>query len=222
MPPAALVTLAACWGLILVAWVAGALYGLFRARPERSRRRSGAATIIGTVAVCAMLAVLLRRYTSGLTVAAPWARGLGLAILILSTAFALWARVTLGTMWSVAPRVKGDRRLRTHGPYAVTRHPIYSGLLGMLLGTTLLAGVGELIALVPVGLIFFEVKIRQEERLLLATFPEEYPEYRRVVPQLIPGLHTLRLRRRPRGAAPSATESKATDPVRRTEMDAKK
>ncbi len=49
--------------------------------------------------------------------------------------------------------------------------------------------------LVPVGLVLFEIKIRQEERLLLAMFPEEYPRYRREVPQLIPGLHALRRRR---------------------------
>jgi protein-S-isoprenylcysteine O-methyltransferase Ste14 len=54
--------------------------------------------------------------------------------------FTLWARFSLGTMWSVAPKVKGDHQLRTHGPYAVTRHPIYTGLLGMMLGATLLAG----------------------------------------------------------------------------------
>jgi len=97
-------------------------------------------------------------------------------------------------MWSVAPRVKGDRRLRTRGPYAVTRHPIYTGLLGMVLGATLLSGIGQWIVLFPVGLIVVEVKIRMEERLMVATFPEEYLRYRRRVPQLVPGLYVLRQR----------------------------
>jgi protein-S-isoprenylcysteine O-methyltransferase Ste14 len=61
----------------------------------------------------------------------------------------------------------------------------------MLLGTTLLGGMGRWIVLVAVGLILFEVKIHMEEGLLLATFPDEYPAYRRQVPQLIPGLHAL-------------------------------
>jgi protein-S-isoprenylcysteine O-methyltransferase Ste14 len=74
----------------------------------------------------------------------------------------------------------------------VTRHPIYSGLLGMLLGTTLLGGMGRWLVLVAVGLILFEVKIRMEEQLLLATFPDEYPGYRQRVPQLVPGLHLPR------------------------------
>ena len=37
----------------------------------------------------------------------------------------------------------GLRGLRTDGPYAITRHPIYTGLLGMLLGTALLGGLGQ-------------------------------------------------------------------------------
>jgi protein-S-isoprenylcysteine O-methyltransferase Ste14 len=103
-------------------------------------------------------------------------------------------RFSLGTMWSVAPKVKDDHQLRTHGPYAVTRHPIYTGLLGMMLGATLLSGIGQWIVLFPVSLIVFEVKIRMEERLMVVTFPDEYPRYRRRVPQLVPGLYALRQR----------------------------
>jgi protein-S-isoprenylcysteine O-methyltransferase Ste14 len=116
-------------------------------------------------------------------------------VLIASTVFALWARFSLGTSWSIAPEVGGDRRLRTEGPYAVTRHPIYTGLLGMILGTALLAGLGQAILAVVAGLIVFSVKVHQEEQLLLATFPESYPGYRQRVPQLIPGLGMLHRRR---------------------------
>lgn len=76
-------------------------------------------------------------------VAALWVRVLGLAVLVASTVLTLWARFSLGTMWSVAPRVQGDQRLRTHGPYAVPRHPIYTGVLGMLVGATLVSGIGS-------------------------------------------------------------------------------
>ena len=69
-----------------------------------------------------------------------WARLLGLALLLAATGLTLWARLVLGTMWSAAPAVKAEHQLRTTGPYAVTRHPIYTGLLGMMLGSGLLAG----------------------------------------------------------------------------------
>ena len=150
--------------------------------------------LIGVVVACLALAIVSRSQFGGLAVGALWVRLLGLAVLVASTVFTLWARFSLGTMWSVAPKVKDDHQLRTHGPYAVTRHPIYTGLLGMLLGATLLSGIGQWIVLVPVALIVFEVKIRMEERLMVATFPEEYPRYRRQVPQLIPGLYALRQR----------------------------
>ena len=199
------VGIAVCVGVVVVVWVAGALYNAFRsphsaphAPRERTRSQPGLTAgdggLIVVALVCAGLAIAGRSHFDSLAVEAWWARVLGLAVLVASTVFTLWARFSLGTMWSVAPMVKDDHQLRTHGPYAVTRHPIYTGLLGMLLGATLLSGIGQWIVLVPVGLILFEVKIRMEEPLMLATFPDDYPQYRRQVPQLIPGLYALRQR----------------------------
>ncbi len=186
----------ACWGTVVIVWIAGALYNAVRVPGTGRRRQRESATYIAAIVVCAIVAVLgqplLNQYAS---VGSVWVEVLGLGLLVVSTGFTLWARFSLGTMWSVAPRIGGDGRLRTHGPYGVTRHPIYSGLLGMLLGTTLLGGMGRWLVLVAVGLILFEVKIRLEEQLLLATFPDEYPGYRQRVPQLVPSLHALRRRR---------------------------
>jgi protein-S-isoprenylcysteine O-methyltransferase Ste14 len=88
--------------------------------------------------------------------------------------------------------VGGDRRLRTTGPYAVTRHPIYTGLLGMIVGSGLLAGLGVRLVVMAAAFIGIEMKIRMEERLLLATFPDESPTDRAGVPQLIPWLRIAR------------------------------
>ena len=120
-----------------------------------------------------------------------WVTILGSAVLLASTAFTLWARAALGTMWSMDAAVKQGHQLRTDGPYGITRHPIYTGMLGMLLGSLLLAGVGRSLPILLAGVVFFEVKIRAEERLMSATFPVEYARYRQQVPQLIPGLRRL-------------------------------
>jgi protein-S-isoprenylcysteine O-methyltransferase Ste14 len=120
---------------------------------------------------------------------AAWIRILGLAILLAGTAFAVWARLTLGAMWSAVPEVKEEHALRTSGPYAVTRHPIYTGMLAMLGGTGLLVGDGRWLVAFPVFVVLVEIKLHIEERLMLAEFPEDYPRYRRRVPQLVPGLH---------------------------------
>jgi protein-S-isoprenylcysteine O-methyltransferase Ste14 len=199
------VGIAVCVGIVVVVWVAGALYNALRsphsashAPRERPRSQPGLTVgdggLIGVAVACVGLAIVGRSHFDGLTVGALWVRVLGLVVLVVSTAFTLWARLSLGTMWSMAPKVKGDHQLRTHGPYAVTRHPIYTGLLGMMLGATLLSGIGQWIVLFPVGLVLFEVKIRMEERLMVATFPDEYARYRRRAPQLVPGLYVLRQR----------------------------
>lgn len=185
-----------CWVTVIVVWIAGAIYNAVRAPRERIRSESATAEYLGALIVCAIVALFGRRVGEQyLSVDAAWVRAIGLVVLVASTLFALWARLSLGTSWSVDPQVGGDRMLRTEGPYAVTRHPIYTGLLGMLIGSTLLAGTGEWIVLVAVGLILFEVNIRREERLLVATFPDEYPGYRERVPQLVPGLGLVRRRR---------------------------
>jgi protein-S-isoprenylcysteine O-methyltransferase Ste14 len=197
--------IAVCVGTVVVVWVAGALYNALHTRRdashaprERTQSQFGlTARDSGLIVVAVVglgLAIAGRSHFDGLAVGASWVRVLGLVVLVASTVFTLWARFSLGTMWSIAPKVKDDHRLRTDGPYAVTRHPIYTGLLGMMLGATLLSGIGQWIVLFPVGLIVFEVKIRIEEHLMVATFSDEYPRYRRQVPQLVPGLYALRHR----------------------------
>ncbi len=199
------VGLAVCVGVVVVVWVAGALYNAIRSSRSASHApherpwsqpglTAGDGGLIGVAVVCVGLAMVSRSQFGGLVIGALWVRVLGLVVLVASTVFTLWARFSLGTSWSMAPKVGGDHQLRTHGPYAVTRHPIYTGLLGMMLGATLLSGIGQWIVLFPVGLIVFEVKVRMEERLMVATFSDEYPRYRRQVPQLVPGLYVLRRR----------------------------
>ena len=97
-----------------------------------------------------------------LEIHAPGLRVLGLAILLAATALTVWARLALGAMWSAAPTVKQEHKLRTSGPYAITRHPIYTGLLGMMLGSLLLAGGGRWIVPFAVYLVVLEFKIRIE------------------------------------------------------------
>jgi protein-S-isoprenylcysteine O-methyltransferase Ste14 len=123
-----------CVGAVVVVWVAGALYNVLHSRRdaahaprERTRSQPGSNALIIVAVVCAGLAVAGRNHFDGLAVGALWARVLGLGVLAASTVFTLWARFSLGTSWSVAPTVQGDHQLRTHGPYAVTRHPIYTG-----------------------------------------------------------------------------------------------
>jgi protein-S-isoprenylcysteine O-methyltransferase Ste14 len=183
--------LVACWGAIAVAWLAGAIYYESRSPAEQTRTGFVSPVMIGTVIVVALSAAVPGADWLRLELHVTGLRILGLAILLAATALTIWARVALGTMWSVAPTVKEDHKLRTSGPYAITRHPIYTGLLGMMLGSLLLAGGGRWVASFVVYLVALEFKIRIEERLMLAEFPHDYPRYRQHVPRLVPGLRLI-------------------------------
>ena len=168
-----------------MAWLAGALYNAARGPAQRTRTRFSPVMLVGALIGWAVFRAVPDTDWQALTVQAPWVRVLGLAILFGCTVFTLWARLVLGTMWSSDPIVKQGHELQADGPYGITRHPIYTGMLGMLLGTVLLAGVGQQILILPIGLVLFEIKISIEEPLMSATFPKEYRRYRQQVPQLI-------------------------------------
>jgi protein-S-isoprenylcysteine O-methyltransferase Ste14 len=184
----AVVGLVACWGAVALAWLAGAIYYEAQAPAEQTRKAYASPLWISTAIMVTVSVAVPRTDWRSLTFYGPPARILGLAILLAATALTIWARLTLGAMWSAAPAVKQEHKLRTSGPYAVTRHPIYTGLLGMMLGSLLLAGAGRWIVAFPVYLTVLEFKIRVEERLMAAEFPDDYPRYRRRVPRLVPGL----------------------------------
>ena len=69
------------------------------------------------------------------------------------------------------------------------RHPIYSGILLAMMGTTLF--VGEWRAVVGLVLVFLThgVKARREEALLASQFGQQYEEYRKRTGSLIPRLY---------------------------------
>ena len=187
----AAVSIVVCWGLFAVVWLVTAGYNETRAPEVRQRSWYGTGVVPVVVITVLVRQVVPRGAWSSLTFGAPWARFLGLAILLTATALTLWARFVLGVMWSAVPAVKEGHQLRTSGPYSITRHPIYTGMLGMLLGTMLVAGGGVWIISFPVAVVLIEYKIRIEEHLMTQEFPEDYPTYRKRVPQLIPGLRLL-------------------------------
>ncbi len=103
-------------------------------------------------------------------------------------AFAWWARLHIGGLWSSGVTRKEDHRLIDSGPYAFVRHPIYTGLL---IGTVaLLAISGRTFAvggfvLVVVGIF---LKARLEERFLREELGADvYSAYAKRVPMLVPG-----------------------------------
>jgi protein-S-isoprenylcysteine O-methyltransferase Ste14 len=122
-----------------------------------------------------------------------WPTGLALglaadAIVLAGAAFSIWARVTLGRNWSAEVSFKEDHELIESGPYALVRHPIYTGVLAMALGTAIAYGrvIGLLLFCALCAAFWW--KARAEERIVAGHFPEAYAEYRARVPAIVPFL----------------------------------
>jgi protein-S-isoprenylcysteine O-methyltransferase Ste14 len=107
-------------------------------------------------------------------------------VTLLGVMFMIWSRITLGKNWSANVTLKEGHELITSGPYAYVRHPIYSGLLLMILGLAIYAGsfLGFFVFLL--FLFGARYKAHKEEKLLLEYFPQEYPAYKKKVWTLIP------------------------------------
>jgi protein-S-isoprenylcysteine O-methyltransferase Ste14 len=137
-------------------------------------------------------ALLLLLRVPGLTqrflpLAVEWVAG-GLLIEIGSLLLAISARRHLGSNWSGEVRIAAGHQLIRTGPYRILRHPIYTAVLGMYLGTAIVFGeMHSLIGIVLVGLAYWR-KIGMEERALSQAFGAEYEDYRRQTSALLPGL----------------------------------
>jgi protein-S-isoprenylcysteine O-methyltransferase Ste14 len=96
---------------------------------------------------------------------------------------------TLGKQWAVPARLIEGHKLITEGPYAYVRNPIYTGMYGMLIATGL--AMEHWIALIAAVVIFavgMVIRVRSEEELLRAAFGEEFDEYAKRVPAVLPGI----------------------------------
>jgi protein-S-isoprenylcysteine O-methyltransferase Ste14 len=110
----------------------------------------------------------------------------GVGVTIAGLGFAVWARRHLGTNWSARPAIKTNHTITRTGPYAVVRHPIYTGTLVAILGTAIATGTWVAFGIFIVVLCALLVKIHIEESFLLEEFGGEYAAYRREVATLIP------------------------------------
>jgi protein-S-isoprenylcysteine O-methyltransferase Ste14 len=187
MRPSAMLEL--IWIVWLASWIAASFWS------GRTQRRVG--TLETWTYRAAMIAggILLVPWTAWALAEKPlWEVGYQGAyilagVMLAGLLFTWWARIYLGRLWSSAITRKEDHRIVDTGPYALVRHPIYTGLILALLATG--AAEGSVTALIGVALIIFGVwlKARSEERFLRAELgADAYASYCRRVPMLVPFL----------------------------------
>jgi len=114
---------------------------------------------------------------------------LGLAMYLASTGFIMWVfRENSFAAPVVKVQTARDHHVISTGPYAVVRHPMYSGIMLFFFGVPLLVGSWWGVTLAPVFAILFAVRAGIEERALVAGLPG-YADYAaRVRYRLLPGV----------------------------------
>jgi protein-S-isoprenylcysteine O-methyltransferase Ste14 len=110
---------------------------------------------------------------------------LGAALVALGIGCALIARYYLGRNWGMPMSRKENPELVTDGPYALIRHPIYTGMILAMLGSAIGESVYWALPLLLFGG-YFVYSARQEEELMRAQFPDQYPAYMQRTKMLVP------------------------------------
>jgi protein-S-isoprenylcysteine O-methyltransferase Ste14 len=184
MPGYALI---AAWLVWLASWLAAALWADPAATRPAGREQFlyRAVTLVGAV-----LLFLQRGQVFGgaslwdLSTGAQW---ILVAVVVLGLAFTWWARLYLGRLWSSSVTKKADHYVVDTGPYAIVRHPIYTGIIAAIFATAVLKATPTAIPGALLMTLGFWIKARLEERFLRDQLgAEAYDAYRRKVPMLMP------------------------------------
>jgi protein-S-isoprenylcysteine O-methyltransferase Ste14 len=118
----------------------------------------------------------------------PWpdaCRIAGWALIIAGSAFLFAGLIRLGKGLTPLPYPKDGMTLIETGPYALVRHPMYSGGLALALGWALFVRSGLTVGYVVSLFVFLDLKSRREEKWLMEKF-SAYRGYQERVRRLIP------------------------------------
>jgi protein-S-isoprenylcysteine O-methyltransferase Ste14 len=117
------------------------------------------------------------------------ARWLGVLLIGLAL-FVFWrAHADLGLNWSPTLEIREHHDLVTQGIYGVIRHPMYASQWLWVIAQPLLlpnwiAGFLNLLVFIP----FYFLRVREEEKLMLEQFGEQYRSYMQKVGGVLPRL----------------------------------
>jgi protein-S-isoprenylcysteine O-methyltransferase Ste14 len=182
------VVLGLLWLVWVGYWIAAVAYEGATDRSKETERRVGGTGFLFIILLFVMLPPFGDNGVLGVLYLVPpeALRVLGLMIVAAGVTLAIWARRHLGTNWSGVPSLKKRHELVATGPYSAVRHPIYTGIMFGMLGSTLVLGtVGSLAVLVLASLVV-AVRVHQEEGLMVSQFGEAYEEYRKKTRTIVP------------------------------------
>lgn len=115
----------------------------------------------------------------------PWLRAIGYGIFLVGITAAAVAALGLGRSLTPTPVPSPRGELTTAGLYRWVRHPIYTGVLTIVVALTIRSGSWVHVAIAVVTFVFFDRKARWEEQRLAERY-DGYPAYASVTPRFFP------------------------------------
>jgi hypothetical protein len=180
---------------VIAGWFAFAAAFLFRKRPEKVSgpvRRNGSLWGVLLTGVGMALVWWVRRPVGSAIIPGSIELSYLLDVVaclltIASIGLVLAAVRSLGKQWNVRAMLVDQHTLVTTGPYAIVRHPIYTGILGVMIATGLVNTYWFVVlAALAFGFAGTTMRIRQEELLLQEQFGPEFEAYKNAVPAFLP------------------------------------
>jgi protein-S-isoprenylcysteine O-methyltransferase Ste14 len=179
---------------LLIAWGVGELRTRVRTRDNQSGTSAewGSFVAIGLTVGAGFLGGFLCA-TKVEAAAIEFARWpifiLGALLAAAGIAFRQWAIAVLGAYFTVQVRVSADQPVVEAGPYRYVAHPSYTGILVTFVGIGLMLGnwlsLACFVLLPTIGLV---IRIKVEERALLAGIGEPYRRFLAGRARLVPGI----------------------------------
>jgi len=114
-----------------------------------------------------------------------WLSAAGSAAVVLGAVVIVVAGLSLGRALTALPTPTARGKLRTGGLYRFVRHPIYSGLLALVVGGAITSRSVLRLALAAALLGLLTAKASWEEAMLRQRYPE-YEEYSRRTQRFVP------------------------------------
>jgi protein-S-isoprenylcysteine O-methyltransferase Ste14 len=171
------------WMLVMTIWLALAFESSQPVEAKKDRRSDISVWIVSI----GWVVLLLPRFNGPqLIPRIAFMRFVGFGLIIIGLVFAVWARFYLGSNWDAYISLSLHHKLVRGGPYAIVRHPIYSGFMLALAGSVLNFGhLRSLIATLMVALAWM-YKSTLEEAFMKDHFGMEYNAYCHDVKRFIP------------------------------------
>ena len=176
-----------CWTIFILDWSISSFF------VKKSLTKQGPGWIIWRIAVAFFVIMFIRFEKSGALLFFRYSfQSLFSSVIpssvltLLGLLGAVWARIYLGRNWSGYVTYKEDQTLVTTGPYKYIRHPIYTSMILMFIGTILYYGSLLISTIFVILAITFILRIRKEEEIMIKLFGEKYMDYMKRTKRLIP------------------------------------